>query len=105
MNQAVEEEPLFATAAQFRTLVLRMMPSEFSNMGEGKLIAEIFYRAWADGHKQSSRFFFLAPKGGSAFWCDQVGLDASQIRSMFIKHCEDYQPHLAETTSQREDAA
>lgn len=79
--------PMNATAAQFEKVVLRMMPTIFSSMPEGRLIAGILRQAWDDGDKYSSRKFFLNDESPLGAYCVAVGLDTSQIRAMFTKHC------------------
>ena len=87
---------LHATSIQFEKVILRMMPECFSSMPEGKLIAAIYGQAFTDAHKDSSRRFFLNDKGMNAFYCAQVGLEPTQIKTMFTQHCKAYKAHLGE---------
>jgi len=100
LNSAVahiQTTQLNATAAQFEKGLLRMMPNCFSSMGEGRLIAGIFRQAWADADHASSRRFFLNSGGGAATYCALVGLDHSQVKAMFEKHCASYKNSILET--------
>lgn len=86
-----------ATTSQFKTLILRMMPSEFANMGEGQLIAAIIAQAWADlHHYTSARKFFTNKASGLDVYCRLVGLDAQQLRAVFKKHNAAYKLWLQE---------
>lgn len=71
----------------FHKLILRMMPAEFSSMGEGKLIASVISQAYLDGATRESRNFFLDPRGGLEYYAAKVGIDASQIRKIYVDHC------------------
>lgn len=98
-------EPLNATVGQFEKVVLRMMPAAFSGMPEGRLIAAIFGQAWEDADKRFGRKFFLHDESALGMYCEKTGLDASQIRDMFVKHCGKYKTYLKEYTNDYENPA
>ena len=84
------DENRFATSAQFNKLLLRMMPSEFSSIGEGRLIAAIISQSWSDANKSSARTFFTSTTSRLDFLCLQIGLEPTQIRELFKKHNKHY---------------
>ena len=88
-------EHLNATAAQFEKVVLRMMPTSFSKMPEGRLIAGILREAWSDAKDLRARNFFMDENSALAMYCDKTGLNTSQIRSMFVNHCAAYKLAVA----------
>ena len=88
-------EKLNATSFQFEQVLLRMMPSRFSKMPEGKLIAGIFRQAWSDAKDFRARKFFMDDDSTLVMYCTMTGLDASQIRSMFVNHCAAYKQVIA----------
>jgi hypothetical protein len=73
------------SAKQFNKAILRMMPLEFSEMGEGKFIASILTQGWADLHAEEVGFRSLAKdyfsnyNGALEKHCNLVGLDHNQI--------------------------
>lgn len=90
-------QPKNATASQFNKLLMRMMPSCYSCMGEGKLIAAILTQAWIDAEdKHSARAFFTDQSSALDFYCEKVGLNGQQIREIFKKHSAAYKNHMKE---------
>ena len=85
-----------ATSAQFERVILRLMPNCFSAMAEGKLIAGIYAQAFLDGHLELSRRFFLDDNGGNAYYASLVGLEPTQIRTLYKDHCKAYKTHMME---------
>jgi hypothetical protein len=80
-------EALTATAAQFGKLVVRMMPPAFSCMPEGRLIAAILAQAWSDASESPSARRFFAVRGeGLDYYCEKTGLNAQQLRELYLKH-------------------
>lgn len=78
---------VIASAHQFGTLIERMMPSSISEMPEGKLVTAIFKQAWNDAAcHTSARRFFTDLDGGMAKWCKLTGLNAEQIKSVYLKN-------------------
>lgn len=86
-----------ASPMQFEELVTRMMPNAFSKTGEGRLIAGIFAQAWRDAKDyQAARAFFTDAGSSLSFYCDLVGLNAQQLRELFLDHHGPYKRHLEE---------
>ena len=84
-----------ATAAQLEKLILRMMPNHISRMGEERLIAAIIGKAWDDSELHSSKVFFTEVGGFLDLYCDKCGLNAQQIREIFIDHNAEFKKHMA----------
>lgn len=80
-------EPMTATATQFGKLLLRMMPKTLAEMPEGKFMVAIFTQAWTDVDNYSTaRLFFTQGFGRFNEYCDKMGLNAEQIKEIYLKH-------------------
>ncbi len=72
----------YATGEQFKTVLLRWMPTWASESPEGRLIAAIMAQSWSDGNS-----WFFAPHSDSLqFYCDKLHLDPVFIGEMYRKH-------------------
>lgn len=84
-----------ATPNQFSRVLLRMMPTAISSMGEGQLVAAIFGQAWGDARNSvRARQFFMQPCQCFDRLCEGCGLDATQVRAMYVKHNMHHADHL-----------
>lgn len=83
----------YATPQQFQKVVLRMMPSWASSLGEGKLIAGVMSQAWSDAMSslQGATFsnrFFSNENGVLEKYCSACGLNWKQVSEMYEKNCK-----------------
>jgi hypothetical protein len=79
-----------ATGQQFRTACLRMMPNCFSDMPEAHLVASLLGHAWDMAREPSIFRLWLARYDFRLeYLVDSTGLDALQLRAMFI-HANSY---------------
>ena len=86
-SHIANSQALTASAHQFGTLIERMMPSSISETPEGKLVTAIFKQAWNDAAcHTSARRFFTDLDGGMVKWCKLTGLNAEQIKSVYLKN-------------------
>ena len=78
----------YATTAQFHKVILRMMPTWASEMGEGRLIAGILAEAWSNGGSDPCVRFFTNETGMLERYCGVCGLDWEQVRELYQLHCD-----------------